>query len=227
MEDAGGYPSFVGLYSAARLTDLTLSLPAHLCLCLSLSLSFCSRPAQPAGGRDFYEASGGDTDLSMLQLRVDDGSTGSLGVLTEQRPRHVPQQHQPAAERGQPRRGELPPRGGNQQGDGGTQELPGSGPFVAAFASTNLGDVSPNTGGAKCVAGPNAGQPCDPVTSTCPADTPHGGGERMKNEQCIASGPGGDMFESVEIIARKQYEMAKGLMGLMRGGDDNARFATH
>ncbi|RYY71776.1 hypothetical protein EON63_21435 [archaeon] len=27
----------------------------------------------------------------------------------------------------------------------------GSGSFVAAFASTNLGDVSPNTNGAKCI----------------------------------------------------------------------------
>ena len=38
-----------------------------------------------------------------------------------------------------------------------TQELPGSSnqSFVAAFASTNLGDVSPNTGGARCIGGPN------------------------------------------------------------------------
>ena len=31
----------------------------------------------------------------------------------------------------------------------GPQSLPGTGPFVAAFASTNLGDVSPNTAGPK------------------------------------------------------------------------------
>jgi hypothetical protein len=29
--------------------------------------------------------------------------------------------------------------------------LPGKGPFVAAFASTNLGDVSPNTAGPTCI----------------------------------------------------------------------------
>jgi len=35
---------------------------------------------------------------------------------------------------------------------------PGKGPFIAAFASTNLGDVSPNTAGPKCI---DTGEPCD------------------------------------------------------------------
>jgi neutral ceramidase len=33
----------------------------------------------------------------------------------------------------------------------GNHTLPGKGDFVAAFASTNLGDVSPNTGGPRCI----------------------------------------------------------------------------
>jgi neutral ceramidase len=33
----------------------------------------------------------------------------------------------------------------------GNDTLPGKGDFVAAFASTNLGDVSPNTGGPRCI----------------------------------------------------------------------------
>jgi neutral ceramidase len=33
----------------------------------------------------------------------------------------------------------------------GPDALPGMGPFVSAFASSNLGDVSPNTMGAKCI----------------------------------------------------------------------------
>ena len=134
-----------------------------------------------------------------------------------------------------------------------TQVLPGSSneSFVAAFASTNLGDVSPNTGGARGIGGPNvskkarkppphdvhqysfqssfellkfihsfifirsllysltqAGQPCDPISSTCPSDH----GNISKNEQCIASGPGKDMYESVEIIAQHQFRMAWDLM---------------
>ncbi|KAG7492710.1 hypothetical protein MATL_G00017560 [Megalops atlanticus] len=43
--------------------------------------------------------------------------------------------------------------------------LPGEGPFVAAFASSNLGDVSPNTRGPYCV---NTGEACDYINSSCP-----------------------------------------------------------
>lgn len=78
---------------------------------------------------------------------------------------------------------------------------PGTGPFVGAFASTNLGDVSPNTMGAKCI---DTGLDCDGTTSTC----------NGKCENCIAFGPGtnGDMFESTQIIGNKQYEFAMGLL---------------
>merc|ERR1739848_452753 len=76
-------------------------------------------------------------------------------------------------------------------------KLPGFGKFVAAFAATNLGDVSPNTAGAKCL---DTGLPCDAATSTC----------NGRNEQCVAFGPGtnGDMFESTDIIATKQFDKA-------------------
>lgn len=77
----------------------------------------------------------------------------------------------------------------------------GKGSFVAAFASTNLGDTSPNTNGAKCI---DTGLPCDGTTSTC----------NGKCENCIAFGPGtnGDMFESTQIIGDKQFQFALGLM---------------
>lgn len=39
------------------------------------------------------------------------------------------------------------------------------GPFVAAFASSNLGDVSPNILGPRCA---NTGESCDNANSTCP-----------------------------------------------------------
>lgn len=42
--------------------------------------------------------------------------------------------------------------------------LPGEGPFVAAFANSNQGDVSPNIKGPRCT---NSGAPCDIETSTC------------------------------------------------------------
>ncbi|XP_032681175.1 neutral ceramidase [Odontomachus brunneus] len=68
----------------------------------------------------------------------------------------------------------------------------GKGPFVAAFASSNLGDVSPNTRGPKCEF---SGQNCSDQY-TCPG----------KNEMCFASGPGKDMFDSTSIIAHKLYQ---------------------
>jgi neutral ceramidase len=84
---------------------------------------------------------------------------------------------------------------------------PGRGPFVAAFASTNLGDVSPNTLGAKCSGGPDEGLPCDPATSTCP----DGHGQR-RNELCLAYGPGVDMYDSARIIGGKQAAHALDLL---------------
>eukprot|EP00815_Leptocylindrus_aporus_P005578 CAMPEP_0116054652 /NCGR_PEP_ID=MMETSP0322-20121206/2931_1 /TAXON_ID=163516 /ORGANISM="Leptocylindrus danicus var. apora, Strain B651" /LENGTH=730 /DNA_ID=CAMNT_0003538089 /DNA_START=98 /DNA_END=2289 /DNA_ORIENTATION=+ len=78
----------------------------------------------------------------------------------------------------------------------GNSTLPGRGDFVAAFASTNLGDVSPNTAGAKCI---DTGLPCDDKSSSCD-------GNSLK---CIGSGPGNDMFQSTEI--KKQWHYAKTL----------------
>uniref|UniRef100_A0A2K5MD12 Neutral ceramidase n=1 Tax=Cercocebus atys TaxID=9531 RepID=A0A2K5MD12_CERAT len=75
--------------------------------------------------------------------------------------------------------------------------LPGQGPFVAAFASSNLGDVSPNILGPRCI---NTGESCDNANSTCPI-----GGSNM----CIAKGPGQDMFDSTQIIGRAMYQRAK------------------
>uniref|UniRef100_A0A182I907 Neutral ceramidase n=1 Tax=Anopheles arabiensis TaxID=7173 RepID=A0A182I907_ANOAR len=77
--------------------------------------------------------------------------------------------------------------------------VPGRGEFVGAFASTNLGDASPNIMGPKCE---KTGLPCDMLTSSCPA----GAGA------CIASGPGKDMFESTKIIGTRLYDAASKLL---------------
>jgi len=81
----------------------------------------------------------------------------------------------------------------------GPDALPGTGPYVSAFAPTNLGDVSPNTKGAKCI---DTGLDCEPYHSTC----------NGRSEKCIAFGPGNDMTESCKIIGDKQYQMAKSLI---------------
>ncbi|KAL0984124.1 hypothetical protein UPYG_G00137430 [Umbra pygmaea] len=80
--------------------------------------------------------------------------------------------------------------------------LPGEGPFVAAFASSNLGDSSPNIKGPFCA---NTGEACDYLNSSCPI-----GGLKM----CIALGPAGsDMFENTRIIGENLYKRAKDLYG--------------
>ncbi|XP_008198655.1 neutral ceramidase-like [Tribolium castaneum] len=76
--------------------------------------------------------------------------------------------------------------------------LPGKGSFVGAFASTNLGDVSPNTKGPICI---DTGEECDFITSTCNGNA----------QTCIASGPGNNMAESTQIIAGKLFNKAKEL----------------
>ncbi|XP_055586308.1 neutral ceramidase [Uranotaenia lowii] len=82
--------------------------------------------------------------------------------------------------------------------------LVGKGEFVGVFASSNLGDVSPNIMGPKCE---KTGLPCDLLTSSCPA----GAGA------CFASGPGRDMYESTKIIATRLYGAAATLLNKAGG----------
>eukprot|EP00937_MAST-01D_sp_MAST-1D-sp2_P008111 g8111.t1 len=92
--------------------------------------------------------------------------------------------------------------------NGGTADgvQPGTGPFVAAFMATNLGDVSPNTLGPRCR---DTGLPCDLKTSTCNG--------RVK--QCSSVGPGVDMFDSTRIIATKQVDVARALLAGVAAGN--------
>ena len=72
-------------------------------------------------------------------------------------------------------------------------KLAGQTPSVAGFASTNMGDVSPNILGPRCQ---DTGLQCDNDHSTCNLET----GSREENkgrlgktlwrtEMCVASGP--------------------------------------
>lgn len=81
----------------------------------------------------------------------------------------------------------------------GPQVETGKGDYIAGFSSTNLGDVSPNIMGPKCI---DTGLPCDGATSSC----------NGKCQNCIASGPGSTMYESNKIIGQKQYEFARDLI---------------
>jgi hypothetical protein len=68
------------------------------------------------------------------------------------------------------------------------------GSVVAAFFSSNLGDVSPNIRGPRCEF---SGKECDNQFLLCGAW-----------ERCYALGPGEDMFDSVKIIGQAIYEGA-------------------
>ncbi|GBP78312.1 Neutral ceramidase [Eumeta japonica] len=72
--------------------------------------------------------------------------------------------------------------------------LVGQGEVVAAFAPASLGDVSPNTAGARCEF---SGYECDNHFVLC---------ELL--ERCYAGGPSDDMFESTKIIGSMIYEGA-------------------
>lgn len=66
----------------------------------------------------------------------------------------------------------------------------GQGSFVAAFAQSNAGDVSPDTGEPKCV---DSGLPCTLSYSNC---------------VCVSSGPGRDEIQSTKIIGGLQFKKA-------------------
>lgn len=89
--------------------------------------------------------------------------------------------------------------------------LPGQEDYVAAFAATNLGDVSPNTAGSVCHGGPAEGQMCDFETSTCPNEK-----EKPRSTECYNLGPGKDMYESARIMAQQQLDASE----LMVAGTD-------
>ena len=162
----------------------------------------------PLEERSSYED--GDTDKTMLLLEVvDDSSTNNLkrrGVLTF------------FAVHGTSMNNTNTLTSGDNRGYAsyalerevnGVDSTAGMGPFVAAFASSNLGDVSPNTMGAKCI---DTGLPCNGTMSSC----------NGRCEKCIAFGPGenGDQFQSTQIIGDKQFRMA---LNLMQQAEENRK----
>ena len=81
----------------------------------------------------------------------------------------------------------------------------GKGPFVAAFASSNLGDLSPQTEGALCRSGPDKGKQCS-KNSTCNI------GLLNLNfgdpTACWGLGPGKNHYHSNQILGKKQSDKA-------------------
>uniref|UniRef100_T1INU5 Neutral ceramidase n=1 Tax=Strigamia maritima TaxID=126957 RepID=T1INU5_STRMM len=73
--------------------------------------------------------------------------------------------------------------------------LPGKGKFVAAFAQSSEGDVSPNIRGARCQ---DSGESCDAISSSC----------KGQSQLCVALGPGVNMKESTRMIGQRQFDKA-------------------
>lgn len=148
-----------------------------------------------AAEREEYKDEG-DTDKGMLQLRFDSEDGKPLGVLNWFAVHGTSMNHSNKLISGD-NRGYASYLFEKEMN--GKHSMPGTGSFVAAFASTNLGDVTPNTKGAFCR---DSGLPCD-SHSTCSG----------KEELCYGIGPGknGDMFDSVKIIGKKQYDHAMNL----------------
>lgn len=146
----------------------------------------------PKNERDEY-ASIGDTDKDMLLLRFDAADGTPMGMLNWFSVHGTSMNNTNKLISGDNRGRASMLFEQRMNGDA----LPGFGSFVAAFAATNLGDVSPNTAGPRCL---DTGAPCDGTSSTC----------NGRNEMCVAFGPGknGDNFESTDIIARKQFDKA-------------------
>ncbi|KAJ3115034.1 hypothetical protein HDU96_001261 [Phlyctochytrium bullatum] len=86
------------------------------------------------------------------------------------------------------------------------REMRGKSPFVAGFAQSNMGDVSPNIFGARCV---DTGEPCDMVTSAC----------RGNNQLCRAFGPGWNIsvLEPARLNGEVQFQTALRLLRKDRG----------
>jgi len=149
----------------------------------------------PESERDEYKEEG-DTDKNMMQLRfqADDGT--DLGSVNWFQVHGTSMNKTNTMVSGDNRGYASYKYEKMMNGDAET----GKGGYVAAFAATNLGDVSPNTNGARCL---DTGLPCDAESSTC----------NGKMNLCVAYGPGkdGDQFESTEIIGGKQFDHAKKL----------------
>lgn len=145
-----------------------------------------------------------DTDHEMTLLRLDAANEGNLGIITWF-PVHLTSMNSSNLLINSDNKGRASMLFEKMMRNSG-ETITGKESFVAAFASSNLGDVSPNTMGPKCT---DTGRECDFDTSTCRRWI----GPIPLNlaQLCVASGPGKDMFESTDIIGTKQFQKAAGM----------------
>jgi len=143
----------------------------------------------PKEERDFY---GHNTDLNMTVLRIDEADGTPVGMVNwfAVHGTSMPNSNLLVSGDNKGYASQLFETWYN-----GPDVPTGKGSFVSAFASTNLGDVSPNINGTFCS---DTGKPCEELHSTCDG----------KNEKCHGRGPSQDPFESTAIIGTRQAEFA-------------------
>ncbi|GAC95527.1 neutral ceramidase [Pseudozyma hubeiensis SY62] len=106
--------------------------------------------------------------------------------------------------------------------------LPGENSFVAGFSQALVGDTSPNTKGAWC----DDGSVCEYKHSTCDngkgkerVQTCHGRGPAWGVDEYLPTSPtGGYDWASNEIIARKQVDAARQIMGRESSTEEQGEF---
>ncbi|XP_039259847.2 putative neutral ceramidase C [Styela clava] len=152
-----------------------------------------------------------NTDHEMTLLRFDAADAGPLGIITWF-PVHLTSMNSSNHLINSDNKGRAAILFENSMRNEG-ENMTGKESFSAAFAQSHLGDVSPNTAGPRCT---DTGLECDFYNSTCPYTisirpplVPKF--EIQRAQLCVASGPGNDMFESTDIIGRKQYEFASSM----------------
>lgn len=181
-----------GIVQSIRRAHLSLQ-PARLFLSqgellgVSVNRSPTAYLANPASERSRYDH---DVDKTMTQLRIETPAGQPLGAISWYAV-HPTSMNNTNTLVSSDNVGYAAILLEKQFNGGGA---PGKGPFVSAFASSNLGDVSPNTAGPRCE---RSGRACDPLTSTC-ARAP-----AARQEYCYSPGPGADMFGSTRIVAQR------------------------
>ncbi|XP_049948668.1 neutral ceramidase-like isoform X1 [Schistocerca serialis cubense] len=181
-----------GIVQSIRRAHLSMQ-PARLFLSqgellgVSINRSPTAYLANPASERSRYEH---DVDKTMVQLRIETPSGRPLGAINwyAVHPTSMNNTNTLVSSDNVGYAAILL----EKQFNGGA--MPGKGPFISAFSSSNLGDVSPNTAGPRCK---ETGRSCDPLSSTC-ARAPDG-----RQEHCYSPGPGTDMFDSTRIVAKR------------------------
>ena len=196
--------------------DYKLSLHVGKVSNASRNRSPTSYLANPEHERDFYSRQGDDnTDRNMTLLAIKNKQTSTLSAFVNWFAVHgtsMPETEEYVSGDNKGYASFIWEQGGisNTTSSSSSSSSTTSPPFVAAFAQSNAGDVTPNTSPPTCQ---DSGLPCDGSFTSCPDAKGN-----FRITQCIGRGPGGlDGFLSTKIIGQKQAEGARDILDKEEG----------